>query len=174
MEERFEVELDPIQSAAAAGTGPGGAPVDHTAEVPAIAALERRGFTHRFVAEGDRLRVSGTERSVRPEDVRILDYYRFEGTSDPDDMSVVYALETRDGVRGVLVDAFGSYADPEVGALLDRMRLQRPHGRTRRRPVMVVASIVGGLAVGLVGLAAVWAAAGRQRRAGAPRGRRAA
>jgi hypothetical protein len=33
-------------------------------------------------------------------------------------MAVVYALESTDGTRGVLVDAFGIYADPEVGALL--------------------------------------------------------
>lgn len=46
---------------------------------------------------------------------------RFEGTSDPDDMSVIYALEARDGMRGTLTDACGSYADPAVGAVVDRM-----------------------------------------------------
>ena len=55
----------------------------------------------------------------------IRDYYRFEGTSDPDDMSIVYALEGSDGTRGILVDAFGTYADPAVGAVLDRMRIAR-------------------------------------------------
>jgi hypothetical protein len=29
---------------------------------------------------------------LRPEDVRIREFYRFEGVSDPDDLSVVYAL----------------------------------------------------------------------------------
>jgi hypothetical protein len=43
---------------------------------------------------------------------------RFEGISDPDDMAIVYALEARSGIRGTLVDAFGVYSDPRVGALM--------------------------------------------------------
>jgi hypothetical protein len=30
----------------------------------------------------------------------------------------VYAIETRDGVRGTLTDAFGVYSDPDVGAFI--------------------------------------------------------
>jgi hypothetical protein len=51
--------------------------------------------------------------------------------SDPDDSSVVYATETDDGTRGLLVDAFGPYADPEVGRLLERVRIR---GRASARP----------------------------------------
>jgi hypothetical protein len=51
----------------------------------------------------------------------IREVHRFEGESDPDDMSVVYAIEGKDGTRGVIVDAFGIYADPHVGALLKQV-----------------------------------------------------
>ena len=34
--------------------------------------------------------------------------------SNPSDESVVYAIESRDGVRGTLIDASGAYADPDV------------------------------------------------------------
>ena len=47
--------------------------------------------------------------------------HRFEGESDPDDMSVVYAIESQDGTRGVLVDAFGTYADPHVAEILKQV-----------------------------------------------------
>jgi hypothetical protein len=53
-----------------------------------------------------------------PKDLKIRGYYRFEGVSDPDDMAIVYAIETSSGVRGVLIDAFGVYADPTTGAAL--------------------------------------------------------
>ena len=33
-------------------------------------------------------------------------------------MAIVYAIETKSGMRGVLVDAFGVYADPLIGAAL--------------------------------------------------------
>jgi hypothetical protein len=68
--------------------------------MPAIAALERRGFIADFVPDGDRVRIAGTQRRLGPDDVRLRDYYRFEGTSDPDSMSVIYAVEARDGTRG--------------------------------------------------------------------------
>jgi hypothetical protein len=56
----------------------------------------------------------------------IRDYQRFEGVSDPDDMSIVYALESADGTRGALVDAFGVYASPAVAAVMERVRIERP------------------------------------------------
>lgn len=49
---------------------------------------------------------------------------RFEGGSDPDDASIVYAIETRSGTKGLLVDAFGPYANPEVGRLLETVEIQ--------------------------------------------------
>ena len=51
--------------------------------------------------------------------------HRFEGVSDPDDMSILYAIETRSGVRGTLADAFGAYADPRVGAFLRDVAVRR-------------------------------------------------
>jgi hypothetical protein len=51
---------------------------------------------------------------------------RFEGVSDPDDMSVIYAIESRGGLRGTLVDAFGVYSDPAVGDFVDAAAMARP------------------------------------------------
>jgi hypothetical protein len=132
---------------------------EHASEAPAILMLRQRGFGLAFNAHDGLLLLAGSDRHFRPEDVKIRDYYRFEGTSDPDDMSVVYALEAQDGTRGILVDAFGPYADPAVAAVLDRMRIQKPdetaHGLARVRPI--------GWLVGALGLAflitGVWVAA---------------
>jgi hypothetical protein len=100
-------------------------PIDHTHEMPAIRRLEGLGYTAEFVAEGgETLRVSGTDRRYAADDARIHDYYRFEGVSDPDDMSVIYAVEMGDGTRGMLIDAFGTYADPLIAAIVDRMHVQ--------------------------------------------------
>ena len=83
-----------------------------------LTRLKGQGFTANLgVVEGC-LRVLDTGRVLRTEDLVIREVHRFEGESDPDDMAVVYALESTDGTRGVLVDAFGIYADPEIGALL--------------------------------------------------------
>jgi hypothetical protein len=49
-----------------------------------------------------------------PDQVRVINFFRFEGFSDPDDNAVLYLIETADGLKGTLVDAYGTYADPLV------------------------------------------------------------
>jgi hypothetical protein len=128
-------------------------------EAPAISALKGQGFTGDFVVEGGRLRLSGTDKRFRPEDLTIVNHMRFEGTSDPGDMSIVYAIDAPDGTRGTLVDAFGTYADPAVGAVLSRMATAGAP-RERRRTATIVGAVLVGLS--LVACAA-WLAASRRR-----------
>lgn len=93
--------------------------------VGALDDLARRGFTERFGVAGDGLRATEGGKTFRAEDLMIREFYRFEGVSDPDDMSIVYAIESRDGTRGTLVDAFGVYADPAVGTVLRNVPIHR-------------------------------------------------
>ena len=88
-----------------------------------IEDLARRGFTDHFIVRGRKLVAIDAGRPFLPRDVVIREYHRFEGVSDPDDMAVVYALETREGTKGVLTDAYGAYSDPAVGAMLDILRI---------------------------------------------------
>ncbi len=80
--------------------------------------LSRRGYTEHFRAFAGGLQALVTGQRFAPKDLKIRGYYRFEGVSDPDDMAIVYAIETTGGVRGVLIDAFGVYADPTTAAAL--------------------------------------------------------
>jgi hypothetical protein len=90
-----------------------------------LTRLKGEGFTANLGVVAGTLRVLDTGHVLRSEDVVIREVHRFEGESDPDDMTVVYVLESKDGTRGVLVDAFGIYADPEVGALLSTIPDER-------------------------------------------------
>ena len=51
------------------------------------------------------------DRYFSPEQSHIDNFYRFEGASNPDDMSILYLIETSDGTKGTIVDAYGTYAD---------------------------------------------------------------
>jgi hypothetical protein len=95
--------------------------------------LERRGFTEHFTVVDGQLRGVDHGRGFPAADVAISELHRFEGISDPDDLAILYALETRNGLRGTLTDAFGVYADPLVGAFMSHVPL-RP-GAPIRRPV---------------------------------------
>lgn len=86
--------------------------------------LAGSGFIEHFGVRGDALRSFDSGRSFRAEQLVIREYHRFEGVSDPDDMSIVYAIEGQDSARGTLVDAFGVYSDPAVSAFLDRVPIR--------------------------------------------------
>ena len=47
----------------------------------------------------------------QPEDLEIVKVYRFEGISDPSDMAAIYIIETKDGLTGYTLDAYGVYSD---------------------------------------------------------------
>jgi hypothetical protein len=72
------------------------------------------GFTDDFKAQEDGLRSLRTDKIYQPDDVKIVNFFRFEGASSTDDMSILYVIEANDGVKGTLVDAFGTYADEDV------------------------------------------------------------
>ena len=87
----------------------------------AITALTAKGFTHSFeVAEGGK-HCTTLEENYQPEELTILAKHRFEGPSSTDDSSVVYAIEAKDGTRGLLIDAYGVYADPDKSQFLRRI-----------------------------------------------------
>ena len=87
----------------------------------AVDDLTRRGFTEDFRVVDGKLRATGTRETFRPEELVISEFHRFEGISDPDDMAIVYGVEARNGLRGTVVDAFGVYSDPALGALLEHV-----------------------------------------------------
>ena len=91
----------------------------------AIDDLARRGFTESLAVVGNELCTTKMQKIFRPDEVVIREYRRFEGVSDPDDMSIVYAIETEGGIRGILVDAYGVYADPAVSAFLSKVPVRR-------------------------------------------------
>ena len=82
--------------------------------------MKEKGFVTDFKVDGDVLKVIGSdeETSYSSEQVKIVNFFRFEGTSDPSDMTILYAIEAEDGTKGTLVDAFGTYANPDIDVFL--------------------------------------------------------
>ena len=90
----------------------------------AVSGLERRGFTANFELIGKTFRAVESGKTFTPDDLTIIAHYRFEGSSDPEEMAVVYAIEAKDGTRGILVDAYGVYATPDLSAFLKDVRIR--------------------------------------------------
>ncbi len=101
-------------------------PPEFASEIDAIHDLRRRGYTADFELRDNALREIASGRQFYPDDLAIVEHHRFEGASNPEDMSVVYAIESDDGVRGIVVDAFGAYADPALAVFLKGIK-KREH-----------------------------------------------
>ncbi len=76
------------------------------------------GYTDNFKVEQDSLHSSKKEKNYAPDQISVKNFYRFEGQSDPADSSIMYVIETSDGVKGTLVDAYGAYADENVNKFI--------------------------------------------------------
>src|SRR4051812_21668576 len=90
-------------------------------EVPFMSTLTERvnkamqdGYTDNFKITKQGLYSSSKNKTYSPSEVRIKDFYRFEGESDPADNSIMYVIQTTDNTKGVLVDAYGPYADAQI------------------------------------------------------------
>ena len=76
------------------------------------------GYTESFQVTEQGIFSHEKNKYYKPHEVRIINFFRFEGASDPADSAILYAIETRDGVKGTLTDAYGPQADIEVDKFL--------------------------------------------------------
>ena len=105
-------------------SAPGTLPMEYESVARAVEDLRRRGFTEGLRVIDGGLRAIGSGEPVRTEDLIIREVHRVEGVSDPDDMAIVYGIESRRGLKATVVDAFGVYSDPALSALLDRVAIR--------------------------------------------------
>lgn len=78
----------------------------------AVNDLTKKGYTHNFNMKEDCIECATLDLKLRPEEFEIDEKYRFEEMSDMDSESVVYAISSKDNdVKGLLVNAYGTYAD---------------------------------------------------------------
>jgi hypothetical protein len=73
----------------------------------------KNGFVENFSFQNGALTI-GKDAHYSPAEVKISNFYRFEGYSDPDENSILYLIEAKDGKRGTLVDAYGAYSDGKL------------------------------------------------------------
>lgn len=87
--------------------------------------LEADGYTDQYRVEKGKLWDLTNNKKYKPADVKAVNFYRFEGISNPDDMSILYAIETSDGRKGTMVDAYGLYSDDETGEFMNQVQINK-------------------------------------------------
>jgi hypothetical protein len=92
--------------------------------------MREMGYKEDFQVDKNGLSTFGGSKSWKPEEVKIVNFYRFEGASDPGDNIIMYVIETNDGMKGTLVDGYGAYASDDVSKFIvqvEEIQKQIPH-----------------------------------------------
>ena len=94
--------------------------------IKALEGLKKRGYVTDFNVAFDKLMCKDTNICLNPDEFEITEAYRFEGETNPSDEAVVYAVESKSkDMKGVLVNAYGVYADPMSDAMIEKLSIHR-------------------------------------------------
>lgn len=86
--------------------------------VDATNDLMKRGYTANLSLEGDTIADKDKNITLTADEFEIDEFYRFEGASNPDDTSIVYAVSSpKYNLKGILINAYGTYSNDSSSAI---------------------------------------------------------
>jgi len=91
----------------------------------AIEDLQQQGYTENLNYCDTGLENKGKSCVYPAHEIHVKAFYRFEGQTNPGDNSILYAIETSDGQKGLLVDAYGAYSGNIPSEIVQKLRIDR-------------------------------------------------
>lgn len=71
--------------------------------------LRQRGIHREFRMNEDcEMKYEGSDKNYKPDELRIVKTYRFEGPSNPDDNAVLYVVQDTEKNIGIILDSYGA------------------------------------------------------------------
>jgi hypothetical protein len=92
--------------------------------VEGINDLISRGYTLDFSMTNNCIECKSEGTIYYPGNFEIVEFYRFEGMSNPDDSSILYAIDAGNGLKGTLVDAYGMYSDALSFEMMQKLKFE--------------------------------------------------
>jgi hypothetical protein len=89
----------------------------------ALTDLRKRGYLHDFNLHSEWIECQSLNLQLKPADFHVDEVYRFEGMNNPDDSSILFAIQSPTGVKGVLVDAYGAYSESLSAEMIKRLTI---------------------------------------------------
>ncbi|WP_228237147.1 phosphoribosylpyrophosphate synthetase [Allomuricauda sp. M10] len=74
----------------------------------AVNTLTQEGFTEDFEAEENCIKALYSKKEYQPGELLIIETYRFEGMTDPEDQATLFTIEAHDGTKGTLVMSYSA------------------------------------------------------------------
>lgn len=70
--------------------------------------LAKRGYTGNFQVNGKGKLTDNKDLELDASEVILDEFHRFEGMSNPADSTILYAVKTKSGLKGTVVDSYGA------------------------------------------------------------------
>ncbi|KVV15175.1 hypothetical protein [Flavobacterium sp. TAB 87] len=83
-------------------------------EIDYINHYQGKGYCCNFLFRDGRLIDTETKYEYTPEEIFIVAEHRYEGMSNPDDMSILYVIETANKIKGTYLMGYGPSAELEA------------------------------------------------------------
>lgn len=92
-----------------------------------INGLIKLGYNHDFNVKEECLVCHEYNVTLSPIDFQIDKVYRFEGESNPEDQSILYAISSdKFNVKGILVNGYGISSDEATSKLIEKLQIHAP------------------------------------------------
>ena len=91
----------------------------------AITELKKQGYDNDFNLHPEWIECPPLKLRLAPEEFHVDSVHRFEGMTNPDDSSVLYAIASPSGIRGLLVDAYGAYSESVSPTMIARLKIDK-------------------------------------------------
>ena len=89
-----------------------------------IPKLREKGYDKDFeMIEGGML-LKQTNEAFQPDELIIERVYRFEGESNPGDESILYGVKASNGLKGIIIDAYGADDDDDLAGFLRKVKME--------------------------------------------------
>jgi len=89
--------------------------------------LREDNYSDDFEIKDGKILSKNTGESFNPSELIIEKTFRYEGDSNPDDNAIVYAITAKNGIKGVLVDSYGVYADVKLAKIIGDIPVREEH-----------------------------------------------
>ncbi len=83
-------------------------------EMQKIDDFRENEYIHDFEIKNNILASEETDEAFNPDEIKIERTGRYVSESNPDEISILYAITTKSGTKGILTDAYGKYADERI------------------------------------------------------------
>ena len=85
-----------------------------------VSDFKTEGFVHTFSIIRDEIGCSGPRKLYKPAEIRIVKQNKSHINPYSSSGAIIYALETNDGYKGILINRCGSFADKAIERFIEK------------------------------------------------------